>query len=230
MDCQYVKSMLSALEDGHVVDTERRDLLVHAASCPECGARREQLRELRAELKSMPVPRVPARLTYVLRSLASKEASRRRRFAGALGRLKSAYATFDLRMQNLMRPLAVPAMGGLVSAVVLFAAMMTNYQGIARAHSKDVPTILATDASVRVSLDSGLSADEITVDVFVDEQGRVIDYAFPEGYGRLQTGDMRRKLENSLLFTVFTPATTFGQPTSGWVRVSFRRSAIDVQG
>jgi hypothetical protein len=35
---------------------------------------------------------------------------------------------------------------------------------------------------------------------------------------------------NSLLFTQFQPATTFGQPTSGWVRVTFRRTQLEVRG
>jgi hypothetical protein len=70
----------------------------------------------------------------------------------------------------------------------------------------------------------------VVLDIFVDEHGRVIDYSFPQGYGDLKTSALRRKMEHSLLFTQFTPATAFGQPTAGWVRISFRRSEIDVQG
>jgi hypothetical protein len=89
--------------------------------------------------------------------------------------------------------------------------------------------VLATEASVK-SLLIAFECDEVVLDLFVDEQGRVIDYSFPDGYGSLKTASMRRRMEQSLLFTQFTPATTFGQPTQRWVRVSFRRSEIDVKG
>ena len=36
--------------------------------------------------------------------------------------------------------------------------------------------------------------------------------------------------EDALLAAQFTPATAFGQPTSGRISVSFRTSIIDVRG
>jgi hypothetical protein len=42
---------------------------------------------------------------------------------------------------------------------------------------------------------------------------------------------MRRKLESTLLQTDFSPATSFGQPVTGWVKVKFSSSQmIDVKG
>ena len=46
----------------------------------------------------------------------------------------------------------------------------------------------------------------------------------------LQSPGIRRNIESSLLFTKFTPATTFGQPMSGKIRLSFRNSSINVKG
>jgi hypothetical protein len=40
----------------------------------------------------------------------------------------------------------------------------------------------------------------------------------------------RRSLENALLFTQFTPGTMFGQPASARVRITLRRSEIEVRG
>jgi hypothetical protein len=107
---------------------------------------------------------------------------------------------------------------------------MTNFQGIVLQPANDIPIALATEPSVKnVLMDA--SEAEIIVDVFVDETGRVIDYSLPDGYGPLNTSQLRRKLENTVLFTEFSPATIFGQPTSGWVRVKYHgRSQIDVQG
>lgn len=230
MDCQDVNLILSAFVDGHVVETERWLVSAHLESCPDCALRHEQLIAVRGSLRSLPARRVPPMLALSLRISASREAARRRRFEGAIGRMKAWAEDFIIHANNMMRPLALPAAGGLASAVLFFSLMMTNFQGIIRAHPNDVPTVLATGATVKSSLDFTLAANEIVLDVFVDEQGRVIDYSFPEGYGALNTSATRRMLENSLLFTRFEPATMFGQPTSGWVRVSLRRSEIDVQG
>jgi hypothetical protein len=38
------------------------------------------------------------------------------------------------------------------------------------------------------------------------------------------------QIGNMILFTSFSPATAFGQPTAGRVWVSFRRSHIVVKG
>jgi len=230
MDCQEVRTFISAMVDGCVVDGERREAMAHMDACPDCACRLRQIAEIRRGVGQAPRASLPAGLSLRLRVIASREAARRRAINGFASQIKAWRAGFTLWANNLMRPLAVPAMGGLASAVVLFSMVMTNFQGIIRAHPQDVPTVLYTVASVRSSLDLALGPEEIAVDVFVDEQGRVIDYAFPSGYGRYNTAVIRRGLENSLLFTQFHPATSFGQPTSGWVRVSFRRSEIQVNG
>jgi len=230
MDCSQVNVALSLLADGHVTDAERKQMLLHLGACPQCARRYEQLREVRASLRALPRRRIPPMVSLSLRVIASKESARRRRYHDFMATCREWTDRVVFRFNGLMRPLALPAAGGLLSAVLLFSMVMPNFQGLVRAHANDVPTILFTDATVKSSLDFSMGADEIIVAVFVDERGRVIDYAFPEGSAQLNTAAMRRQLENTLLFTHFQPATTFGQPTAGWVRVSLRRSQIDVQG
>jgi hypothetical protein len=230
MDCQRVKLTLSAFQDGRVVESERRAVAAHLSRCGDCSRYFSQLEAVRQSVRSMPRRPVPAHLAFSLRSIASREAARRRRYTGLRGRLQHVRDEFTLFANNLMRPLALPAAGGLASAVFLFSMVMTNFRGINTVHANDVPLAIATEPSVRAML-LDMADAEIFVDVFVDGQGRVIDFSFPEGYGSYNTSQMRRKLENSLVFTEFNPATTFGQPTSGWVRVKFRgRSEIDVKG
>lgn len=230
LDCQDVNSILSACVDGRVVESERLQMSAHLGACPDCRLRYEQLVAIRESLKAVPVRRTPPMLDMSLRVLASRESLRRRRYRGFLGQVRAWGSNFAFHANQLMRPLAVPAAGGLASAFFLFAMVLTTYQGIVWAHNDDVPTILSTGANVKSSMELTVAADEIVVDVYVDEFGRVIDYSFPEGYGNLNTATTRRALENSLLFTQFQPATFFGKPISAWVRVSMRRSAIDVQG
>ena len=71
---------------------------------------------------------------------------------------------------------------------------------------------------------------EVVVDVTVDEAGRMVDYKIVSGFNFLTTAEVRRSLENRLIFTEFTPVTQFGQPISGKLRISFRDSEVDVKG
>ncbi len=70
----------------------------------------------------------------------------------------------------------------------------------------------------------------MVVDVNVDGQGRMIDYVVVSGAGSLKNDVLRRSLENTLLFTEFDPATSFGVPMNGKVRLVLRSSSIDVKG
>jgi hypothetical protein len=126
--------------------------------------------------------------------------------------------------------LALPAAGGLAAAVLLFMAVMTNFQGIISVPQPgDVPTILATEAQLKSTL-LDTAPEEINVVVLVDEQGRVIDYSLPKGLDLAARQELKREIGNSLLFSQFHPRTTFGQPTVGWVRVTFRRTQLEVRG
>jgi len=230
MDCQRVKLMLPAFQDGCVLESEQKLIHSHLARCGACSQHLGQLDSVRRSIKTVPTRPVPAHLAFALRAAASREAARRRRYAGFGGRLRQFQEAFALFVNNLMRPLAVPAAGGLATAMLLFAVIMPNFQGIIRVHANDVPITFSTEPTVRATLLDAADG-EIFVDVLVNDQGRVIDYSFPDGYGSFNTSAMRRKLENSLLFTEFNPGTQFGTPTAGWVRVRFSgRSAIDVKG
>jgi len=222
--------MLSAFLDGRIVESERRALEEHLASCAECGARYAGLVNVQTALRAVPVRKVNRQLAISLRSLASHEAARRRRQADLRARANDALERISFWASGLMKPLALPAAGGLATAVLLFLAVMTSFQGIISAPQPgDVPTILATEAQLKSTL-LDTAPEEINVDVLVDEQGRVIDYSLPKGLDLAARQELKRVIGNSLLFTQFHPATTFGQPTAGWVRVKFRRTLVEVRG
>jgi len=228
MDCQQVREQLSDYLDGHIVEKDRSSVSGHLADCDGCRDRHSQMRQIVLSLRALPKTTLPAGRQLAMRIMASKEAERRR-FAGLSGFLRRCKQSYSLWSNNLAKPVMAPAMGGFATAVVLFSMVMFNFRDIVVAQANDVPTALYTNASVK-STPLAYEFDDVVLDILVDEQGRVIDYSFPDGYGSLKTSALRRRMEHSLLFTQFTPATAFGQPTPGWVRVSFRRSEIDVKG
>lgn len=185
-------------------------------------------------LASLP-PRVsPPGLTHDLRVLALRERQRRvsRRSLGQICR--GWYDRLRLAVADVMRPMALPVAGGVFSAILLFSMwLVPTYPIHAAAGSFDVPIMLtvATDPMLSGSAPLGLGDADVVVEVSVDDQGHMVDYKVLSGQSLLQDSSFRRRLENSLLFTVFTPATSFGHRTSGKLRVPFiGSSSIIVKG
>ena len=145
-------------------------------------------------------------------------------------RLRKWFAGAKLVLDNLMRPVALPAAGGLCAAVLLFMSLVTTFSRYYYLSAGgDVPTVLSTEPTVKSLMPIGFYAGDAEVDLRIDEQGRIVNYSIIGGQG-LEKDALRRNIENNLLFTQFTPATAFGVPIRGTMRLSFRSSHIDVKG
>jgi len=171
-------------------------------------------------LRSLP-PRVPpTELTTSLRVIASRERQRlverrspARVFASWLDRTR-------LTLQDMLRSLALPATGGLFSAVVLFSMwVVPTYPMRAKEVSTDIPTSLTTSAEAVIGSSTAGLTDSVLVDVDVDDQGNFVDYQVVSGASVVSDPTTRRRMENLLLFIKFVPATSFGMPMAGKTRV-----------
>jgi anti-sigma factor RsiW len=230
MDCQQVQGMLSAFLDDRVMESERRILEAHLQKCTGCHQRHAELGAVRAALGGARSRKVSNALALSLQVIASKEAARRRRRVDFRARFNYVLSQIGFTIDTLMKPVALPAAGGLTTAVLLFLAVLAGFRGIQTVPQPgDVPTVFATEPWIKSAL-LDTAPGEITVDVLVDEQGRVMDYNVVHAATPPTRAEMRSLLGNSMLFTQFHPATSFGQPTTGWVRVRFRRQILDVQG
>jgi hypothetical protein len=180
-------------------------------------------------LRSLPKPAPKTDLRTSLRVIASKERQRKLQRRDWKSRYAYWRDRFDLVCEELIRPLALPFAGGVFSTVLLFSMFVPSF--IARVDaSPDVPTMLTTQAGIRGLAPFSANGDELVVDVIVDGQGRMVDYNVVTGATVLHSPDTRRRLENMLLFTSFTPATQFGQPTRAKIRLWFQSSRVDVKG
>ena len=194
-------------------------------------------------LRALPRRIPPPSLRATLRVHASRE--RQRLVEGWLTGppAKAMVAWYDrlrLMMHNAVWPVALPAAGGVFSAVVLLGMWLIPYYPVRASSDFDVPTGLtannwtgtATSAAIRATgVDAVLGAD-VVVDVTIDHQGRMIDYRIVGGPTTVQDPDFRSRLENLLLFMQYVPATTFGQPGLSTLRLSLTAfsSAVDVRG
>ncbi|MEK7754887.1 MAG: zf-HC2 domain-containing protein [Acidobacteriota bacterium] len=229
MKCQAVDRRVSAYLDGLLPVEERRQIEAHLDGCPACALQTQQLAQLRTRLRALPARTPPPHLTTSLRVLASRERARvaTRASHGAL--IRHWLDRASLIGHNLMRPLALPFAGGLVSALVLFSMLVPQFRG-QTVVSDDVPTMLTTEATVKSAMSYGLGDADIVVDVLVDESGRMLDYWVPDGQRWDGDPQLRRSIEKTLVCMQFTPGTMFGQPASGKLRITLRRSHVEVKG
>lgn len=229
MECVHVQNVVSVLLDGAEPQEERKRLAQHATQCVNCARALNDQRRVRVAMLHMRREQPSEHLQTTLRVLASRERQRRVARLNLSNQLAEWREHARLTLKNLMQPFALPIAGGLASALLLFAILLPDFPMVATPIIDDVPTVLFTEPSVKDAVVVTL-ASEVVVDLTVDEAGRMVDYSIVSGAPLLRDEAVRRRFESALIFTQFTPATAFGQPTSGKIRVSFRNSTIDVRG
>ncbi len=130
-----------------------------------------------------------------------------------------------MKLRNLIRPLAVPALGGMLVALVLVPALLSAFWMAPTAYADDIPLRFLAHPLVSapvMAMRSPYPVDhDFTVLVYIDMRGRVYDYkvASDEPLGQR----MRGQLGNALLTSKFEPAQRFGQPISGHAVILFQR-------
>lgn len=215
--------------DDAVSAEEGRLLERHLNTCRECAVETERYFGLREKLRSLPRPLPPPDLTTRLRVIASKV---RIESAGGASRWNRWRDRVELSLHHLMRPLALPAVGGLCSAVFLFSTLVPMFKSAFAMGTldADVPTTLTTQPMLKDTAPVAFADGEAVVDLQLDGQGVIINYSIVSAPGQ-QSEQLQRNIKNSLLFTEFWPATTFGRPVAGTIRISFHNnSRIDVRG
>ncbi|HTQ53388.1 MAG TPA: zf-HC2 domain-containing protein [Bryobacteraceae bacterium] len=226
MSCQTLRNSVDGFLDQEMSEAERTRVTDHLAVCRECAAHLAELSEMRTTLKALPVVPVPERLCTQLQVTASRERSRAAATRTLPLALHSWIATGKLAVDNLMRPLALPFAGGLLSALLLFG-IIVPVLGFRPAVRNDVPTVLYTAATLVEVAPFGLGDDAPVVQLYIDAKGQATNYTVERGQ---VSPEMQADLDKLIFFSRFTPATWFGQPTNGKLLVSFRRVLYTVRG
>jgi len=227
MDCWTTQHGLSAYLDSAGSEHERREIREHLSGCRTCAGESEKYQRLREALRSLPRETPPADLIVRLRVAASKARVRARNSARPWLEWRD---RVRLSLGHLMRPVALPAVGGLCSAVFLFSTLVPVFKSaFVMDNLWDVPTTLTTQPTVKFMAPVAFMNEDAVVDLKLDDQGRIINYSILGAPGPA-SAELRHSIENSLLFTEFWPATAFGKPIAGTIRISFRSSRIDVRG
>jgi anti-sigma factor RsiW len=223
--CTSIREQFSDYLDGNLTGVAMQSIAGHLKDCPACAADFGLWRQSQGVLANLEPVRPPVDLALRIRVALSQEKART---------AENLLAMWKVRWQNTVAPFLLQASAGLASAIVLIGTLTFLIGAFAApepASARDEPLGMASSPHF---LYSGVDADvgtvsltggPVTVEVFVDQQGRVYDYDIVSGPSDPAT---RADLESLLLTSVFLPATSFGQPVKGVAVLTF--SDVSVQG
>jgi anti-sigma factor RsiW len=223
--CAGIRAQFSDYLDGSLTGVAMQSVAGHLDACPECAADFHLWRQSQRALTMLDPVRPPADLALRIRVALSQEQART---------TKNFLATWKVRWENTVAPFLLQASAGFASAVVLIGTLTFLIGAFAApepAAATDEPLGMASSPHFlysTVEADPGTVSGKgipVTVEVFVDQQGRVYDYDIVSGPSDATT---RADIESLLLTSVFLPATTFGQPVKGVALLTF--SGVSVQG
>jgi hypothetical protein len=240
MKCTTVRTKLAGYLDDAITGAtsvaERVKIGEHLNGCASCRAELESFRKMSVLLSRMPKNVPPADLAVRIK-VAAAQSQHSHEWSSRLRKIRN---RAEILLDNVFRPLTVPATGGVFSAIVVFVVVLQlMVPGITvRAVSNDVPLNILRPAELlslsdyphawgseqhelELSLPQGLQ-----VYVTVDARGQMVDYEILSGPA---SPTLRHELDQILLFSRFRPMMSFGRPTAGGhVILSF--SAVRVRG
>jgi hypothetical protein len=240
MKCTTVRASLAGYMDDAVTGAaevrDRMQVRKHLDSCASCREELERFRKLSALLSRVPRSLPPANLATRIRVAAAQSPDR----DNAPSTWRRVRDRAEILLDNVFRPITLPATGGFASAILVFVVVLQLIvPGITvRAVQNDVPLNILRPAEL-ITLsdypqawapeghDSELALPHgLLLDVTVDAHGGMVGYQILSGPHSL---DLRHQLDQMLLFSRFRPMLSFGRPTAGGhVILSF--SAVRVRG
>ena len=127
MSCENEQRVIASLLDGREEFDGEGGALGHVEKCGTCYGQYRSLLSLRNALRALNSPAMPDGLTERLRVLASHERERFLSRVDFAARFRHWGERLKLSFDNMMRPLALPFAGGLLTALstlVIFACVM----------------------------------------------------------------------------------------------------------
>lgn len=230
MTCREVGRHLAGYFDGAMPAQRHAVVHAHLNDCSSCRADLEAYSRLaRIMADAAPVAPPPDLVTRI-RVQASRV-----QYQPSSGRFWGHVSVF---FENILRPLAVPATGGLLTAAFAFVFLVQSLiVGIPMGNiPNDLPTDLVQPAQLEslapfpapgiISGGNGSGSGVLTVEATLNAQGNVAGYKILSGP---TDATVRHQIDEILIFSRFQPELTFGRPTAGG-RVVISFSEVRVRG
>jgi len=224
LNCKSVRSSLWDYTAGTLDESDGLLVATHLRECRECNLHRAEVRSLRTGLKSLPEKSVSPLLATRLRVIASRERSRQALRRDLAARMTELRACARLMFDNLLRPFAVPAAGGMLASFLCFGAIVDTLH-VHPEWQNDIPVGLYTQVMLDDASPFSVNGMDVIVQLTIDQNGAVSDFEVPQGTA---SPDELREIGNLVLYSSFSPATAFGQRVTGKILVNIHH--INIRG
>lgn len=217
MNCGEAQRRIPGYFDGAIKASDHVRLCEHLRGCANCREELEYYRLLTAQLASLEPVGVPSDLAVRIRINTLEHPS-------AWSAVRRLWSRAVLGFQNIFEPLAVPATGGILTALVIFALVAgTMMMGIPMGQvPNDQPLNLVQPAeleelapfpvsTIMDATDRG-NVGGLMVEATVSANGEVQSYKIVSGP---HSTAIEQQIDEILLFSRFRPELNFGRPTSG---------------
>ena len=216
MNCRSAASRIRSYVDGQLGWFQRKVVRRHLLQCSECFEQYEGSEVVHDFVRDQQEITAPASLrTRIL--LATSGAVRWHPISQA-----------KLWLENWLQPLAVPAFGGVLSAMVLFGVLISHLSFVRGGLVDDIPLTYLTQTWIAgptiTEAPQLVVPEDIIVEVFVNRDGRVYDLRMvkvPAASPHLAL-KLKSQVASALLTAKFAPAMNFGRPVLGSLLLSFR--------
>jgi anti-sigma factor RsiW len=232
MNCREAERRLPGYLDGAISSRDHARLRRHLAACDACRGQLEQYHRLSSHLAQLEAVAPPPELAVRIRD---QVAQAQPPWAGARRVWLRALHVFE----DILEPLAVPATGGILTALVVFALLVQNILvgvPVGGVVANDLPLNIVQPARLEslapfpvsdVTVGDGRSGSGLLlVEATLNSHGQVVSYKVLSGHS---DAAVNRQLDQVLMFSRFRPQFSFGRPTDGG-RVMLSFSEVRVRG
>jgi hypothetical protein len=222
LNCQLVRNALWDHASGRLASPASGKISQHLLSCRECERRRLEVDELAVGLKHLPLRKPPAIVSTRLRVAASRDRARRLLRLDWAARWKEFRQRARLIFDNLLKPLAVPATGGILASFLCFGVIVNDLH-LDATFGDDMPVGLYRAVTIDELSPFCFNGGDVLVQLTIDRDGNVTDFMVPQ---EKPSPDELREIGNLVLYSSFKPARAFGQPVSSKILLLIQHSTI----
>ena len=219
VDCDGAQELMSPFIDSMATPEEVSRLELHLNECEPCQRQLQSFISVRSLLTRMEQPKPPEDMVLQTRVRLSQA-----RNSNVLERLEN-------RLSNALRPIAIPAVGGVCVTMLFFGillgATLSNTTVVAHAESVMDRTSAGLYSPVRTTnltmlrfagSDTEGLEEPLMIETHVGDTGKVLDYKIISGP---DTPEVKRWIREQLSLATFTPASAFGRPVDSKIILSF---------
>jgi hypothetical protein len=213
--CHQARRFSAGYIDGRLRSDQRLGVKDHLAACAACSSYFEQIVLIRSTMAQLSQPTVPAQLQTKLQVIASRERAEVLKTRGS--RLQAIWERWKFALREMIRPVALPASGGLLSSLLLFGVFVLTFGSTAAVSTYDIP--LSGVGSYEANLvPFELRSHSVTLNMSFDASGRLGGYNVASQSGTYAALQARLA---AITVPEFTTVFAVARPISGDIQIQF---------